>query len=228
MVLDSIEWIKSDDTRDVLAGIAIVRGAVVAASPPELEERVARARADAKARPDSEVEPVRIAVRSMLRHGRYKPTGRAKPASEYLLAAAREDRFPAINNLVDINNLISLDSLLPISIIDLERVPSDPSAASHQFALRRGRAGESYVFNDAGQTIELADLLLVSTMPGDVPCANPVKDSMVTKVASTTRDALGVIYAPRTHESELIRALDAFADELRRHSGASEVVTRVV
>ncbi len=35
-------------------------------------------------------DDVRSAVRDLIRHGGFKPTGRSKPASEYLLKAARE------------------------------------------------------------------------------------------------------------------------------------------
>jgi hypothetical protein len=84
------------------------------------------------------------------------------------------------------------------------------------------------VFNDAGQSIDLTDLLLVARLPGDLPCANPVKDSMATKVGVETRDALGVIYAPRSLEARLVDALEAFGDALRRWSGANDVVTRIV
>ena len=129
------------------------------------------------------------AVRDMLRHGTYKPTGRGKPASEYLLKAA-EGAFPIINNLVEINNLVSLEQLLPISLVDLGR------AGCAAFVVRWGREGESYVFNPSGQVLELRDLLLVSKMPGDEPCASPIKDRQATKTHDGTREVLGVLYAP--------------------------------
>src|SRR4051812_32854911 len=49
-------------------------------------------------------DKVRGAVRALLRHGGYKPSGRGKPASEYLQAAMAEARFPSINPLVDVCN----------------------------------------------------------------------------------------------------------------------------
>ena len=42
----------------------------------------------------------RASVRDMLRFGAYKPTGRGKPASEYLLNAAAEGHFPFISAAV--------------------------------------------------------------------------------------------------------------------------------
>ena len=37
-------------------------------------------------------EEVRVATRDLLRHGGYKPTGRGKPASEYLVRAVGEGK----------------------------------------------------------------------------------------------------------------------------------------
>jgi DNA/RNA-binding domain of Phe-tRNA-synthetase-like protein len=127
----------------------------------------------------------------MLRHGRYKPSGRAKPSSEYLLAAALEDAFPLVNLPVDANNAVSLQWGLPASIFDI-------AASGAELLLRRGKAGESYVFNPSGQTIELEDLVCVCRRDGEewAPCGNPVKDAMATKVTEKARGVVAVIYAP--------------------------------
>ena len=92
--------------------------------------------------------------------------------------------------LVDVCNLVSLRTLLPISLVDLS------FAATNRFCVRRGRAGESYVFNAGGQAIALEDLLLLARLPGDTPCANAVKDSLATKLTPESRDVLAVVYAP--------------------------------
>ena len=42
-----------------------------------------------------EEERLRQGCREVLRNGRYRPTGRGKPASEYLLRAALEGELPA-------------------------------------------------------------------------------------------------------------------------------------
>jgi DNA/RNA-binding domain of Phe-tRNA-synthetase-like protein len=204
---------RAADCADVLLGIVHARGCTVEASLPELAHALEQAVVKAKEQSDEKLLALRGPVRKMLRFGHYKPTGRAKPASEYLLAVAREDRFPSIHNLVDINNLVSLESFLPISILDIDR------AGTHRFVARRGRDGESYAFNDAGQVIDLVDLLLLARLPEDVPCANPVKDSMATKVTPQTTQALAVIYAPRDLESTLTSAVDRLTDVLQRWGG---------
>ena len=149
-----------------------------------------------------EEEALRGSVRDMLRNGSYRPTGRGKPASEYLLRVALEaehaevpaDAFPRINALVDSCNYISLRYLLPISLWDLQQ--GEPEV----FVFRLGREGESYVFNEAGQEVDLEDLIVgcrASDAQSDgEPIVNPIKDSMKTKTAATTTRVCGAIYAP--------------------------------
>jgi DNA/RNA-binding domain of Phe-tRNA-synthetase-like protein len=126
-----------------------------------------------------------------LRHGKYKPSGRAKPASEFLLKAASRGDFPVINPPVDANNAVSLESGLPGSIFDT-------ALSGEELVLRRGRPDERYVFNPTGQEIDLTDLLLVARdgSGGSAPCGNPVKDSMATKIRPETRRLVAVLYAP--------------------------------
>ncbi|MGF1511687.1 MAG: hypothetical protein ACFB9M_19500 [Myxococcota bacterium] len=157
--------------------------------PKVLEDELARAPDITEQAPEHRVS----AVRAMLRHGRYRPSGRGKPASEYLRKAARE-RFPRVFPAVDIINLTSLESMLPISLVDPEKLQTNT------YGLRRGHAGEAYVFNAAGQTIDLQDLLCTVTLPEDQPVANPVKDSMRGKVVEGTRKFLAIVYCPAVVE----------------------------
>lgn len=127
-------------------------------------------------------------VRDLLRHGGYKPTGRGKPSAEYLLRAAGEGSFPAINALVDACNVVSLHSGLPISVVDLDlaRAPLRVGIAP---------AGSSYLFNPTGQEIRLDGLLCLHDADG--PCANAVKDAQRTKTRAETRRALVVVWGTR-------------------------------
>jgi DNA/RNA-binding domain of Phe-tRNA-synthetase-like protein len=194
----------------VSVGLAVARGLSLTAGSERIGGEIERAIREVLARPEAVIEARTKAVRDLLRHGKYKPTGRGKPASEYLLAAAREGRFPRINDLVDALNLVSLVHLLPISLIDLGR------ANTAEFAVRRGREGESYVFNVGGQVIELCDLLLVSALPEDRPLANPVKDSMAGKLGDSAEAVLGVVYAPPALAEEAGRCAADLAQALER------------
>lgn len=139
-------------------------------------------------------------VRAMLRHGAYKPSGRGKPASEYLLNAAFRGEFPIVNGPVDANNAISLASGLPGSIFDAE-------LSGRALLVRYGSPGETYVFNQSGQSINLEDLLVVCREAGTgwEPCGNPVKDSMATKVRAESRAVIGILYAPRSLGAAFVR-----------------------
>jgi DNA/RNA-binding domain of Phe-tRNA-synthetase-like protein len=130
-------------------------------------------------------ETVREAVRALLRHGGFKPAGRSKPASEYLVKAAAEGRLSSINLAVDACNVVSLHSGLPISVVDLDRARQP---------LRVGIApeGASYVFNASGQVIDLAGLLCLFDAEG--PCANAIKDAQRTKTDEQTRRTLSLIW----------------------------------
>ena len=65
-------------------------------------------------------EAIQRDTRTLLRHGGYKPSGRGKPSSEYLVRANRSGDLPNINVAVDACNALSLHSGLPISVVDLE------------------------------------------------------------------------------------------------------------
>jgi DNA/RNA-binding domain of Phe-tRNA-synthetase-like protein len=135
--------------------------------------------------PMSADDNVRHAVRELLRHDGFKPTGRSKPASEYLLKAAAEGRMASINAAVDVCNAVSLHSGLPISVVDLDLVKPP---------LRVGVAptGANYVFNPSGQTIDLGGLLCLFDAEG--PCGSAVKDAQRTKTSDTTRRTFTLIW----------------------------------
>jgi DNA/RNA-binding domain of Phe-tRNA-synthetase-like protein len=139
-------------------------------------------------------ESVRAAVRDLLRHGGYKPTGRGKPASEYLVRAAAEGALGSINLAVDVCNAVSLHSGLPISVVDLDR-------ARPPFRIGVAPAGASYVFNASGQEIDLGGLLCI--FDGDGPCANAVRDAQRTKTHPGTVSTLTVIWGCAGYEERL-------------------------
>ena len=184
------------------------------ALPAFVSELIARAREAGE-----EFIPVelRSRVRGIFRHGKYKPSGRGKPASEYLLRAAIVGEFPLVNGPVDVNNAISLESGFPGSIFDADR--SGP-----HLLLRRGRPGEEYVFNPSGQSIDLEDLLLVCrrTEAGWEPCGNAVKDAMATKTGPRTRNVVAVLYAPADEPATALETCAArYAELLATHCHAS-------
>ena len=158
-------------------------------------------------------EGLRLAVRDLLRHGGYKPTGRGKPASEYLVRAASEGKLTSINLAVDACNVVSLHSGLPISVVDLDRAAPP---------LRIGIAAPeaAYVFNQAGQTIEIGGLLCLFDEQG--PCANAVKDSQRTKTSPATRRTLSLIWGTGELPGRAAVAEAWYRDLLQAHGATVE------
>lgn len=171
-------------------------------------------RADAVA-PLGRDEAVRQAVRDMLRHGGYKPTGRGKPASEYLVRAVEAGELDSINAAVDACNAVSLHSGLPISVVDLELVHGP-------LRIGIGAAGEQYVFNRAGHEIDVSGLLCL--YDGEGPCANAVKDSQRTKTRAETQRTLSVIWGVAGHEDRLGAAQSWYRDLLHAVGATTDAV----
>ena len=152
-------------------------------------------------------EELRLAIRDMLRQGGYKPTGRGKPASEYLVRAASDGVLGTINLAVDACNVTSLHSGLPISVIDLDR-------AQAPFHVAVAREGDRYVFNSAGQEIDLAGLKCLFDAQG--ACGNAVKDAQRTKTNEATTRTLSILWGVRGQEVRLAEAVAWYRDLLSR------------
>lgn len=154
------------------------------ATPPAI---TALAAPDAPA-PLTSSDDVKTAVRDLLRHGGYKPSGRSKPASEYLAAAAAKHEFPRINALVDACNVVSLHAGLPISLVDLDRTDGP-------LTIRVAPPATTYVFNPSGQVIDAGGLVCLYDTHG--PTGTPVKDAQRTKTHDGTQATLAIIWGTR-------------------------------
>jgi DNA/RNA-binding domain of Phe-tRNA-synthetase-like protein len=139
--------------------------------------------------PLSPADAVRTAVRDLLRAGGFKPSGRSKPASEYLAIAASQGTFPTINTAVDACNVVSLHSGLPISLLDVGRF------AGEDLSIAVAPEGTRYVFNPAGQEIDVGGL--VCLFDGDGVSGSPVKDAQRTKTGPATRATLSIVWGTR-------------------------------
>lgn len=181
-------------------------------SLPSPEWLVALLKSDASA-PLSSDDAVRGAVRDMLRHGGYKPTGRGKPASEYLVRAAGDGSLGTINTAVDLCNAVSLHSGLPVSVVDLDR-------ATSPFRVAIAPEGAQYVFNASGQSIDLAGLLCLFDAEG--PCANAVKDAQRTKTNADTRRTLTILWGAKSLGDRTARAFAWYRELLERASATVE------
>ncbi len=158
-------------------------------------------------------EDVRTCVRDLLRHGGFKPTGRSKPASEYLIKAIEKGWFTTekgINLAVDACNVVSLHSGLPISVIDLDKTKG-------ALEIKLCEPKTDYIFNPAGQTIDISGLISLHDEEG--PCAGPVKDSQRTKTHDGTTRTLSIIWGTQALP-ERTQAAYAWYKSLLEESGA--------
>jgi len=135
--------------------------------------------------PFSPSDTLRAAIRELLRHGGFKPTGRSKPASEYLVRAASEGQLKPINPAVDVGNVVALHAGIPVSVVDVE-------ALVPPLLVRLAPVGSRFVFNASGQEIDVEHLLGLED--GQGPCANPVKDAHRTKTSAATTQTLTVVW----------------------------------
>ncbi len=181
-------------------------------SPPALLALLAL---DAPA-PLSSDDAVREAVRALLRHGGFKPTGRSKPASEYLRKAVGEARLGSINLAVDACNVVSLHSGLPISVVDRDR-------ARAPFRVDVAAVGLSYPFNPSGQVLDLGGLLCL--FDADGPCANAVKDAQRTKTGPDTRGTLSLVWGTTALPGRAERAAAWYRALLEQAGATTECVT---
>lgn len=160
-------------------------------------------------------DAVRQAVRDLLRHGGYKPTGRGKPASEYLIRAVAEGTLGSINAAVDTCNVVSLHSGLPISVIDLDK-------GRAPFSVAIAGPGSNYVFNASGQTIDLEGLLCLGDADG--PCANAVKDAQRTKTHEATRRTLSIVWGTTALPGRCAAAVKWYRELLAQLGTTTEAV----
>ncbi|MCB9925472.1 MAG: hypothetical protein H6822_25195 [Planctomycetaceae bacterium] len=163
-------------------------------------------------------DEIRSAVRDLLRQGGFKPTGRSKPASEYLIKAAEQGLLSPINVAVDACNVVSLHSGLPISVVDLD-------LACEPFRVAIAPPESSYVFNRSGQTIDIGRLLCLFDSEG--PCANAVKDSQRTKTNPETRRTLTLIWGTNKLPGHAAAADAWYWEFLKAHGARLESVESV-
>ncbi|HWM84646.1 MAG TPA: phenylalanine--tRNA ligase beta subunit-related protein [Kofleriaceae bacterium] len=160
-------------------------------------------------------DEVRQRIRGLLRAGGFKPTGRSKPASEYLLAAAAEAPLRSINPAVDAGNAVSLHSGVPVSVVDLARVASPLRVAI-------APAGSSYVFNPSGQVIDVEGLVCLLDEGG--PCANAVKDAQRSKTDGETRATLSILWGTTALPGRAEAAFRWYGELLASMGIAAELV----
>ena len=128
---------------------------------------------------------IKSAVRKLLRVGGFKPAGRSKPASEYLIKAREGGFLSSINAAVDVCNIVSFHSGLPISVVDVERLEGDLS-------ILHCPPDTKVPFNLSGHELRMDGLIALWDEVGPSACA--VKDSQRTKTSEETSRFLAIVW----------------------------------
>jgi DNA/RNA-binding domain of Phe-tRNA-synthetase-like protein len=161
-------------------------------------------------------ERVKNSVRDLLRHGGFKPSGRSKPASEYLVAAHAENRWPRINPLVDICNVVSLKSGLPISLVDADKVQGELS-------IQIAPAGTTYVFNPSGQVIDASGLVCLYDAEG--PTGTPVKDAQRTKTDDETKNVIVIVWGTNALPGRTAETVQWYRELLAPYAAIEDITS---
>lgn len=202
-------------------GVVEIRGVNIVQASAELQAFCLQVAREAAA--DSQLpawEQQCQEVRQMLRHGKFKASGRSKPAQEYLLrCVTTSGSLPIINGPVDLLNAVSLSCNLPISLLSIGK-------CSDNLWVDRGQAGEQFVFNSSGHEIDLTDLITTydrSTTPMR-PVGTPIKDSMAGKIESSDQHLVAIVYAPKSESAIACckRAVELLASGMLSFCNASE------
>jgi DNA/RNA-binding domain of Phe-tRNA-synthetase-like protein len=181
------------------------------ASPDWLQDLL-RPGSEAPLAPDDQVK---AAVRNLFRVAGYKPTGRGKPASEYLVRAASLEKLSTINPAVDVCNAVSYHSGLPVSVVDT-------ALAAPPYRIGIAAGDGQYVFNRSGQEIRFEGLFTLYDADG--PCANGVKDSQRTKTGDGTTATLTVIWGTTSLPGRTAIALDWYRELLHRLGAVTDCI----
>ena len=163
-------------------------------------------------------DATRAAIRELLRHGGFKPTGRSKPAPEYLARAAAEGQLKSINPAVDVGNAVALHTGLPFSVLDVERLVPP-------LRVQLAPPGSRFVFNASGQEIDVGHLVVLQDGAG--PCANAVKDAQRTKTDASTTQTLTVVWGSRVLGGAIDEAVGWAWELLARVSASCETLSCV-
>ncbi len=165
----------------------------------------------------AEAEEIR-AVGAMFREWGMDPS-KYRPASEALLRRVVQGKgLYRVSNLVDAANLGSVETGWPYGCYDRARIRAP-------IAFRHGAPGERY--EGIGKKMWHLEGRPVLADP-EGPFGSPISDSTRSMVTEATRDALVVIYAPKSvPDARVEKALARLSETLAEFAGAQAARTEI-
>jgi len=199
---------------DFVAGYVLVSGVTIEPTVEGLVERKRKVFSDLKARYGAidvlELAEVK-AYRAFFKAMGADPSS-YRPAPEYLLRRALDDRFPSINNLVDVCLLATVEHWVAAGVYDAEKIKGDAlttlAVEPKPFQLIDGRKlspkPDEVVLRDDQSTL----------------AAYTLGDAKVAMVTQKTSNALVVLWnAPGIDRERVEAAVNALAIYTRKYCG---------
>ena len=143
-----------------------------------------------------------------------------RPSGEALLRRVLHGKeLPKISTVVDAYNLASMETIVPISGFDEDKL-------NPPFQIRFAREGEKFTGIGMAKPVTLTDKMLVLADQKQILCIYPYRDSNYTKITEQTRNVLIVGYgAPRISNQQLIETVKTTLDYIKQVSnGKIEIV----
>jgi DNA/RNA-binding domain of Phe-tRNA-synthetase-like protein len=147
---------------------------------------------------------------------------KTRPSGEALLRRVlHEDVLPRISTVVDAYNLASMQTIIPISGFDRDRL-------KEPFQVRFAKNGEAFTGIGMNKPLSLTDNMLVLADETQVLCIYPYRDSDSTKIGEQTKNALMVGYgAPGIAEQQLMGAVEKTLEYIKLVSGGKIEMIKV-
>ncbi|MEM2102263.1 MAG: phenylalanine--tRNA ligase beta subunit-related protein [Candidatus Bathyarchaeia archaeon] len=128
---------------------------------------------------------------------------KTRPSGEALLRRTLHGNdIPAISNVVDAYNLASLETIIPLSGFDLDKIKPP---------LRIRFSNEADEFRGIGMSspVKLITKVLLVADENQILCIYPYRDADATKITEQTRNVLIIGYgAPTIPENQLVSAVE--------------------
>ncbi|MEM3356560.1 MAG: phenylalanine--tRNA ligase beta subunit-related protein [Candidatus Bathyarchaeia archaeon] len=167
------------------------------------------------------VDPVLQAYRDFYWKLGIDPT-KTRPSGEALLRRVlRGDAVPRISTVVDAYNLASMQSIIPISGFDKDRLASP-------FQVRFAKNGENFTGIGMEKPLSLTEKMLVLADGKQVLCIYPYRDAEATKITEQTKNVLVVGYgAPGITAERLKGAVETTLSYIKLASGGEIATVKV-
>jgi DNA/RNA-binding domain of Phe-tRNA-synthetase-like protein len=147
---------------------------------------------------------------------------KTRPSGEALLRRVLHgEELPRISTVVDAYNLASMQTIIPISGFDKDRL-------APPFQIRFAKAGETFRGIGMAKAVNLTDKMLVLADERQVLCIYPYRDCDSAKITEQTRNVLIVVYgAPGISVEQLRNTAEITLSYIKQVAGGEIETVKV-